>query len=103
MTRTALIELQVSASSCSFESENSQCFKLEISNWLYRMLSSPIELGYDRSEKHLIRYRGLSNIENESGVGLDVDIRYSYQNLPGQACVLDSKALVNQSVLVDHG
>ena len=86
VTRSALIELQASASSCSFESENSQCFKLEISNWLYRMLSNPIELGYERSQKQLIRYRGLSNIENESGIGLDVDIRYSYQNLPSQEC-----------------
>ena len=103
VTRTALIELQVSASSCSFESENSQCFTLEMSNWLYRMLADPIELGYDLSEKHLIRYRGLANIEDENGKGLDVDIRYYYRDLPQQSCVLDEKALVSQKALIEHG
>jgi len=87
VTRSVVIRLRASASSCSFESSNSQCFKLEMSNWLYRMLADPIELGYDRDQKQLIRYRGLSNIENVSGVGLDVDIRYSYGDLPLQACL----------------
>ena len=103
VTRTALIELQVSASSCSFQSENSQCFKLEMSNFLYRMLASPIELGYDPGQKQLIRYRGLSNIEDENGKGLDVDIRYSYQDLPRQACILGEKALLSQKALTEHG
>jgi hypothetical protein len=85
-SRSTLIELQVSESSCSFQSDNSQCFKLEMSNWLYRMLASPIELGYDRTQRQLIRYRGLSNIEDENGAGLDVDIRYYYGDMPLQAC-----------------
>lgn len=92
VTRSALIKLQVSASSCSFESKNSQCFKLEMSNWLYRMLASPIELGYERSKKQLIRYRGLSNIENQSGTGLDVDIRYYYGDIPLQVCQFEGTA-----------
>ncbi len=67
------------------------------------MLADPIELGYDLSEKHLIRYRGLANIEDENGDGLDVDIRYYYRDLPQQACVLDEKALVSQKALIEHG
>ncbi|MDH5353700.1 MAG: hypothetical protein OEY09_04570 [Gammaproteobacteria bacterium] len=92
VTRSALIELQVSASNCSFESKNSQCFKLEMSNWFYRMLASPIELGYEPSQKRLIRYRGLSNIEGETGTGLDVDIRYYYDDMPLQACQSEGTA-----------
>lgn len=102
-SRLTLIELQVSESSCSFQSDNSQCFKLEMSNWLYRMLTSPIELGYDRTQKQLIRYRGLSNIEDENGTGLDVDIRYYYGDIPLQACTLDDKSEALQNERIDHG
>lgn len=102
-SRSTLIELQVSASSCSFQGENSQCFKLEMSNWLYRMLASPIELGYDRTQKQLIRYRGLSNIEDENGAGLDVDIRYYYGDIPLQACALDDKLVLLQNERIGHG
>ena len=91
-TRAILIELQASASDCSYDAENNQCFKLEMSNWLYRVLASPIELGYDRKQKQLIRYRGLSNIEDENGKGLNVDIRYSYEDMPIRACQLERSA-----------
>jgi hypothetical protein len=42
------------------------------------MLASPIELGYDSSLMRLNRYRGLSNINDDNGDGLVVDIKYQY-------------------------
>ena len=102
VTRSALIELKVSSAECSFEADNTQCFRLEMSNWLYRMLADPIELGYSQDQKRLLRYRGLSNIEDANGNGLNVDIRYDYSNLPQQACT-DDKALVLKSETTDHG
>ena len=86
VTRSALVELQVSASNCSYQTKDNQCFKLEMSNWLYRMLASPIELGYSRQNRQLMRYRGLSNIEDENGDGLNVDIRYAYGEKPLPSC-----------------
>ena len=43
------------------------------------MLASPIELGYDSTLMRLSRYRGLSNINDDNGDGLVVDIKYQYQ------------------------
>ncbi len=85
-SRAALVELRIRPLSCSYDSETDQCFRLELSNWLYRMLAAPIELGYDAESRRLMRYRGLSNIGDGNGGGLEVDIQYRYQDLPAQAC-----------------
>lgn len=74
-----LVELRVRRSECSYSALDQQCFKLQLSNRLLRLLTEPIELGYDPKRKLLLRYRGLSNIEDEKGKGLPVDIRYRYK------------------------
>jgi hypothetical protein len=87
-----LLELRIQRAECSYSSENDQCFHLELSNWLFRLLAAPIELGYDPVTKNLSRYRGLSNIGdgNGNGNGLVVDIRYDYQidsdSISGSIC-----------------
>jgi hypothetical protein len=43
------------------------------------MLASPIELGYDSTLMRLNRYRGLSNINDDNGDSLVVDIKYQYK------------------------
>jgi len=88
-SRSSLVSLQVKSSVCSYETETDQCFKLEPANWFFRMLASTIELGYDANLARLTRYRGLSNINDESGKGLIVDIKYRYQATPGTACSID--------------
>ena len=88
-SRSSLVSLQVKPSACSYATETDQCFALEPANWFFRMLASPIELGYDAGLARLTRYRGLSNINDESGKGLIVDIRYRYQASPGTACSID--------------
>jgi hypothetical protein len=78
VSRFQLISLQVKKSLCEYEANTDQCFTLEPSNWLFRMLASPIELGYDSTLRRLNRYRGLSNINKANGDDLVVDIKYQY-------------------------
>ena len=92
-SRSSMISLRVKPTDCSYETDTDQCFKLEAANWFLRMLASPIELGYDANLARLTRYRGLSNINDESGKGLIVDIRYRYQPIPGTACDIDRLVL----------
>jgi hypothetical protein len=92
-SRSSLVSLRVKPSVCSYQTETDQCFTLEPSNWFFRMLASPIELGYDSNLARLTRYRGLSNINDESGKGLIVDIKYRYQAIAGTACNIDRLVL----------
>jgi len=92
-SRSSMVSLQVRPLVCSYETATDQCFTLEPSNWFFRMLASPIELGYDSNLVRLTRYRGLSNINDESGKGLVVDIRYRYQAIAGTACNIDRLVL----------
>ncbi len=96
-SRASLISLQVKSSTCSYETDTDLCFTLEPANWFFRMLASPIELGYDANLARLTRYRGLSNINDENGKGLVVDIRYRYQPTPGTACSIDRLLLSRSS------
>lgn len=96
-SRSRLISLRVKASACSYKTETDQCFNLELSNWFFRMLAAPIELGYDPGMSRLTRYRGLSNIEDERGNGQVVDIRYRYQEIPSPACNIDHLLLSNNT------
>lgn len=87
-----LLELRIKRSGCSYETDTDQCFKLELSNWLMRMLVAPIELGYDPEQQRLLRYRGLSNIGDGKGNGSVVDIHYDYKDLPALACRVEPQA-----------
>ena len=89
-SRSRLISLRVKPAACSYKTDVDHCFKLEPSNWFFRLLASPIELGYDSTRVRLTRYRGLSNINDENGKGMVVDIRYSYRGNPGLACSMES-------------
>ena len=93
-TRESLVKLRIKPMSCSYDSETDQCFRLEMNNWLLRMLVAPIELGYDARLKRLTRYRGLSNIGDGQGNGLVVDIRYNYQDVPAMACGVNDLKLI---------
>ncbi len=91
--RSSLVELRIRPSTCSYASETDQCFKLELSNWLFRLLASPIELGYDPETRQLTRYRGISNIGDGSGGGQEVDIQYRYRDLPARVCEVQEHGL----------
>lgn len=84
--RESLVELRIQPQACSYESAADQCFRLDLSNWFLRMMVQPIELGYDAQTRQLTRFRGLSNIGDAQGNGMEVDIRYSYQDGTSLAC-----------------
>lgn len=78
--RSTMAKLRVKSEDCTYSSVTDICYRLEVSNWLLRLLVSPIELGYNRDSKLLSRYRGLSNIEDDNGDGMVVDIHYHYKD-----------------------
>lgn len=54
---------------------DSICLVLQPDSWIFKMLAPPTKLTY-RPDKILLRYRGLSNIDTETGDNQLVDIRY---------------------------
>lgn len=84
--RQSLVDLRIQPLSCSYQTKTDQCFRLDLANWLLRVAVKPIELGYDVESRRLTRYRGLSNIGDADGNGLEVDIRYDYDAIAPQAC-----------------
>jgi hypothetical protein len=79
VTRLSLVTLQVKASRCSYPTESDSCFMINSASWLIRLLLAPIELGYDTDTRRLSRFRGLANLSDEQGRGLEVDINYQYR------------------------
>ena len=100
-TREILVELKISLKDCSYKTKTETCFSLEIDNWFLRLLSDPIELGYDTNLRRLSRYRGLSNIGDGDGEGLVVDLRYRYPDTPTVACNLAASELVEGEAFPD--
>ncbi len=84
--RETLVELRIQRLGCSYSSQTDQCFRLDVANWLLRILVKPIELGYDQEARRLTRFRGLSNIGDANGNGLVVDIKYDYGDSNPEIC-----------------
>ena len=97
--RASLVELRIQPTTCSYETQSDQCFRLDLSNWFLRALVKPIELGYDAATRRLIRYRGLSNLGDGNGNALQVDIHYSYDDLSPRACQIIEQTLSDGATL----
>ena len=96
--RETLVELRIQTLGCSYLSQTDQCFRLDVANWLLRILVKPIELGYDKEARRLTRFRGLSNIGDANGNGLVVDIKYDYSDSNPEICQnITSKNITNNS------
>jgi hypothetical protein len=54
--------------------------RLEIDNWLLRMFAPHVDAEYDLKTRHLLRYEGISNLEDASGKHKKVTIIYSYES-----------------------
>ncbi len=54
--------------------------RLEIDNWLLRMFAPHVDAEYDLKTRHLLRYEGISNLEDASGKHKKVIITYSYES-----------------------
>lgn len=59
---------------------NNICFKITASNFVFRTLSSPIFLQYNKNNKSLLQFKGRSNLANEKGNYPEVTIDYNYPN-----------------------
>ncbi len=55
------------------------CIDVALDSWLLGSLVDPIQLTYDRDERRLQRFRGLSNLRTDEGERQQVDIRYLYE------------------------
>lgn len=53
-------------------------FIVKPNNFILRQIVTPIELTYKLPEKQLLRFKGLSNLENEKGDSQVVEINYKY-------------------------
>lgn len=54
--------------------------RLEIDNWILRLFAPHIDVEYDLRTRHLLRYEGVSNLEDNSGKHKKVIITYSYKS-----------------------
>ena len=54
--------------------------RLEIDNWILRLFAPHIDVEYDLRTRHLLRYEGVSNLEDTSGNHKNVTITYSYES-----------------------
>ena len=52
--------------------------RVEFSSWILRLLAPTLEVDYDRSTRRLLRYRGPSNLSDDRGENLEVEITYAY-------------------------
>lgn len=54
------------------------CLNVALDNWLLGALVDPIRLQYDRENKRLLRYHGISNLRDADGEQQEVRIDYRY-------------------------
>lgn len=54
------------------------CLEIVLDSWFLGLLVDPIALSYSRSDRKLLRFRGISNIRDVNGESLNVDIVYQY-------------------------
>jgi hypothetical protein len=52
--------------------------RVEFSSWVLRLLAPALDVEYDRTTRRLVRYRGVSNLEDASGANPEVEITYAY-------------------------
>jgi vacuolar-type H+-ATPase subunit F/Vma7 len=53
-------------------------FEVEINNWFLKLFAPSLILNYDPKTKQLVYYKGLSNLKNEKGEMMSVEINYKY-------------------------
>ncbi|NQX88729.1 MAG: hypothetical protein HRT77_08690 [Halioglobus sp.] len=61
-------------------SDSQLCLSVNIDSWLLRNFVDPIQLYYSREDRTLQRYSGVSNLKEENGASMQVDIFYDYEN-----------------------
>ena len=78
------IDLRIEAIDCNSVLLNSAapekviCWRVAADSWVFRMLSEPLLLAYEKSSRNLLTFAGRSNICDSNGDYQDVVIRYQY-------------------------
>jgi hypothetical protein len=54
--------------------------RLEIDNWFLRLFAPHVDVEYDLRTRHLLRYEGISNLEDTSGKHKEVTVTYAYES-----------------------
>lgn len=53
-------------------------FEVEIDNWFLKLFAPKLKLQYNAETKRLVYYKGLSNISDDKGEMMNVEITYKY-------------------------
>ncbi|WP_252179446.1 hypothetical protein [Endozoicomonas sp. 4G] len=71
------IDLRIKPVECKKDPKDTNiCFNIAADSWLYRLLSSPLTLSYDKQSQRLMTFSGRSNISDKKGDYQDVTIHY---------------------------
>lgn len=87
VSRGSLLQLSLQQTGCvatpkrlrPLDRQDLACFRITPVDWLVSWFVEPIELVYGQAERRLLVYRGLANISDRQGNGLQVEIYYDYQ------------------------
>lgn len=53
-------------------------FKVKIENWFLRLFAPTLEFKFDQKLNRIVWYKGISNIKNDAGKNMNVEINYNY-------------------------
>ena len=53
-------------------------FKIKIENWFLRLFAPTLEFKFDQKLNRIVWYKGISNIKNDEGKNMNVEINYNY-------------------------
>ena len=60
--------------------DNLLCLRVQVDSWLLGLVAQPIDLAYNRDDRRLLRYRGVSNLRSRGLNSQQVEISYTYQD-----------------------
>lgn len=80
MDRDKPLNMKVSEAADGNCNSRDLCLQVRLDSWLLAALIDPIRLTYDRQQRRLLRFQGLSNIRDSNGGRQQVDIHYSYNS-----------------------
>ena len=55
-------------------------FKIKIENWFLRLFAPTLEFKFDQRLNRIVWYKGVSNIKNDAGKNMNVEIDYTYSS-----------------------
>lgn len=72
------VRLGVRAQDCKPRKDDTVCFKIAPTNWLFKAFTDPIHVQYQLSSKRLLSFTGLGQLADEKGEPIEVTLSYEY-------------------------